>query len=83
MGTVADKDTRIRAHIKAAEAGGWRVQATSRWEALYARRVGGEQVQMREDFNDELLRMGGGGRKDEVKKRSRQTIETGGEGGIV
>ena len=43
--TMVDSGTRRGAQIQVAEADGWRVQVTSRWAGLSARRVGGERVQ--------------------------------------
>ena len=64
--TAADVGMRKKAQGRAAEASGWRVRATPRWEVLHTGRGGGERVK-KEDFDYERLQMGGGGRKEERK----------------
>ena len=59
MVMTADAGMRRGAQRRAVGAGGWQVRATYRWEALCAGRGDGGQLQMIEDFNDELLYMGG------------------------
>ena len=44
---AADAGKRCRAQIQAEEAGGWQVQATSRWTAICSGRGGGDKVQDR------------------------------------
>ena len=46
MVTAVDAGTRRRAQGRAAEAGGRRVQTTSRWVALRTGRGGGERVKI-------------------------------------
>ena len=56
-GTAADAGTRRGAQGRTAEAGGWQMQAATRWEALCTGRGGWEQVKL-EVFDYEHLRMG-------------------------
>ena len=46
--TMADADRRCGAQGREAETGGWRMRATSRWEAIHTGIGGGEQVKTKE-----------------------------------
>ena len=82
MGKAADAGTWRGAQRRAVKASWWRVQSISRWKALCARRRCGGQVQKRDELYNERLWMGGS-RIYEAKERFRQTVETGGEGGLI